>query len=91
LNSVDRVYIGQNGSYSMLSLSYVDANVGVTEGFIGKIVLDIDATVLILDSMTTASTVGKIATTSKTNTMKPESNADSNQGPNRYRCFRLFS
>jgi hypothetical protein len=41
--------------------------------------------------MTTESAVRKIATTSKTNAIKPESNADSNQGPNRYRCFRLFS
>ncbi len=47
----------------MLSLSYVDANVDVTGVFIGKIVLDIDATVLISDSMTTASTAKSLGDT----------------------------
>jgi hypothetical protein len=65
LNSVDRVYTGQNGSYSMLSLSYVNANVGLSGGVIGTIVLGINSTVVSLATTTTVSSTTQTTTTTK--------------------------
>ncbi len=47
----------------MLSLSYVDANTGVTGVFIGQIVLGINSSVVISASMTTASTAKSLGDT----------------------------
>ncbi len=65
LNSVDRVYTGQNGSYSMLSLSYVNADVGLSGGVIGTIVLGINSTVVSSVTTTTVSSTTQAITTTK--------------------------
>ena len=56
LNNVDRVYTGQNGSYSMLTLSYVNTTAGLSAGIIGSIVLGINTTTVTSEATTTTTT-----------------------------------
>ncbi|UJR35139.1 hypothetical protein I4U23_027910 [Adineta vaga] len=71
LNSVDRVYTQQDGVNSLVQLSYVNQEQGISAGLIGTVTVKVDSTVS--DSTSTNTTASTNVSTTVTTTTKSKS------------------